>query len=565
MSHSGSVHGDVEEVPVLIVGGSLVGLSAAAFLAAQGVETLSVERHRGTAIHPRAGHFQLRTMEVLRSIGLQDIVRRAAEEQYDLDFGIAAVESLAGRELAVFIPNLNEGVDAVSPSMRFFMTQQSLEPLIRSRAEQLGARLCYATELRSFEQDGDGVTATIRDLDSGRERSVRARYMIASDGNRSGVREALGIAVKGRGLIAHSVTIYFRADVAARLMENRRLGVIYINNPVVRGFLRMDKGNRSGFLAVNTVGDTARPESSRIADTITQQIALDIVRAAVGVPDAAIEITQIIPWRTVADSAERYAQGRVFLVGDAAHTMPPNGGFGGNTGVQDTHNLAWKLALVLRGIASPRLLETYDEERRPLGALTVEQAYSRYVRRTAPHLGIETTEPLVDDWNMEIGHHYRSTAILSEPDDSAQVHTDPFKSRGRPGTRAPHLVLERAGKRLSSHDLYLRNFVLLCGADGEPWVEAVERLASPVLAAERIGTAGGFRDPANAFGESYGISSTGAVLVRPDGFVAWRAEAAVARPQEALANVLGRILSAAPAATGGTPGGTGDSLREIGV
>src|SRR6185437_15449450 len=277
-----SAKDSLEEVPVLIVGGSLVGLSAAAFLAAQGAETLSVERHRGTAIHPRAGHFQLRTMEVLRSIGLQDIVRQAAEEQYDLDFGIAAVESLAGRKLAVFIQNLNEGVDIVSPSTRFFMTQQSLEPLIRKRAEELGARLLYATEMLSFDQDSEGVTARIRDIDSGQERSVRARYLIASDGNRSAIRDRLGIPVKGRGLIAHSVTIYFRAEVAAQLLEGSRLGVIYINNPVVRGFLRMDRGNRSGFLAVNTVGDTSLPETSRIADNITPESAIDIVRAAIG-------------------------------------------------------------------------------------------------------------------------------------------------------------------------------------------------------------------------------------------------------------------------------------------
>jgi 2-polyprenyl-6-methoxyphenol hydroxylase-like FAD-dependent oxidoreductase len=534
----------VEEVPVLIVGGSLVGLSAAAFLAAQGVETLSVERHRGTAIHPRAGHFQLRTMEVLRSIGLQDTVRRAAEEQYDLDFGIAAVESLAGRELAVFIPNLNEGVEKVSPSLRFFMTQQSLEPLLRQRAEELGARLSYATEMQSFTQDDDGVTAIIRDIDSGQDRTVRARYMIASDGNRSAVRNALGIAVEGRGLIAHSVTIYFRADVAAGLMANRRLGVIYINNPTVRGFLRMDKGNRSGFLAVNTVGNVSHPDSSRIADTITLETALDIVRAAVGVPDAPIEVTQIIPWRTVADSAERYGQGRVFLVGDAAHTMPPNGGFGGNTGVQDTHNLAWKIALVLRGAASPKLLETYDAERRPVGALTVEQAYSRYVRRTAPHLGIDTVPPLIDDWHMEIGHHYRSDAIVNETDDGASVFTDPFMSRGRPGTRAPHLVLERGGERRSSHDLYGRGFVLLCGADGGPWVAAADDKARPILALHQIGVAGGWSNPANALLDSYGVTATGAVLVRPDGFVAWRAKEAVAQPAEILANVLDRVLSA---------------------
>jgi 2-polyprenyl-6-methoxyphenol hydroxylase-like FAD-dependent oxidoreductase len=543
MSTSTDPQIEVEQVPVLIVGGSLVGLSAAACLAWRGVQTLSVERHRGTAIHPRAGHFQLRTMEVLHSIGLQDIVRRAAEEQYDLDFGIAAVESLAGRELAVFIRNLNDGVDAVSPSMRFFMTQQSLEPLLRARAEELGAKLLYATEMLSFDQDADGVTARIRDLDSGKERAVRARYLIASDGNRSRIREQLGIAVEGRGQIAHSVTIYFRADVAARLLEGRRLGVIYINNPVVRGFLRMDKGNRSGFLAVNTVGDTSLPETSRIADTIRPESAVDIVRAAVGVPDAAIEITQIIPWRTVADSAERYSKGRVFLVGDAAHTMPPNGGFGGNTGVQDAHNLAWKLALALRGVASPKLLDTYDAERRPVGALTVEQAYARYVRRTAPYLGLDTVQPLVDDWNMEIGHHYRSNAILTEPDDLAEVHTDPFKSRGRPGTRAPHLVLERDGQRRSSHDLYGRSFVLLCGPDGAPWVQAVQSLANPLLTVHQIEGPGGWQDPANAFAETYGVLSAGAVLVRPDGFVAWRAKEGLPRPEETLKAVLAGLLS----------------------
>jgi 2-polyprenyl-6-methoxyphenol hydroxylase-like FAD-dependent oxidoreductase len=545
MAGSTDTRSNATEVPVLIVGGSLVGLSAAVFLAWHGIETLTVERHRGTAIHPRAGHFQLRTMEVLRSVGLQDIVRRAAEEQYDLDFGIAAVESLAGRELAVFIRNLNEGVEAISPSTRFFMTQQSLEPLLRARAEELGARLLYATELVLFEQDDSGVTATIRNLDTGQNRTVRALYMIACDGNRSPVRERLGIPVKGRGLIAHSVTIYFRADVAAGLMEGRRLGVIYINNPELRGFLRMDKGNRSGFLAVNTVGDTSLPEACRIADTITPASAANLVRAAVGVPDAAVEITQIIPWRTVADNAERYSRNRVFLAGDAAHTMPPNGGYGGNTGVQDAHNLAWKLAMVLKGTARPKLLDTYDAERRPLGALTVAQAYSRYVRRTAPYLGVDTVDPLVDDWQMEIGHHYRSPAILSEPDDHGSVHVDPFQSCGRPGTRAPHVVLEHNGQRQSIYDLFGRNFVLLTNGDGRPWSEAVARLANPDLGVELIGAPDGFRDPAGLFAEKYGIASGGAALVRPDGFVAWRAKTAAADAVPTLTDVLQRLPFAA--------------------
>jgi putative polyketide hydroxylase len=532
----------VEEIPVLIVGGSLVGLSAAAFLAAQGIPTLNVERHAGTAVHPRAGHFQLRTMEVLRQLGLQDIVRRAAEDQYDLDFGIAAVESLAGKELAVFIRNLNEGVETVSPSIRFFMTQQSLEPLLRARAEALGARLLYRTELVSFEQDAAGVTAIVRDLDSGVERPVRARYMIACDGNRSPVRERLGIAVNGRGLIAHSVTIYFRADAAAALMEGRRLGVIYVSNPTLRGFLRMDKGNRSGFLAVNTVGDTSRPETSRIADDITPERCVELVRAAIGLPDAAVEITQVTPWRTVADNAERYQQGSIFLAGDAAHTMPPNGGFGGNTGVQDVHNLAWKLAMAIKGTATPALLDTYNDERQPVGAVTVEQAYSRYVLRTAPYLGVETVQKLVDDWRMEIGHKYRSSAVLSEPGGDDLPHDDPFQSRGRPGTRAPHLMLERDGAAISTHDLYGRNFVLLAGAGGGAWCDAARRLSDAPLDAHQLGGAGNLADPEGRFPEAYGVSAAGAVLVRPDGFVAWRAIGVDPQAEHTFSRVLERLL-----------------------
>jgi 2-polyprenyl-6-methoxyphenol hydroxylase-like FAD-dependent oxidoreductase len=546
----------VDEVPVLIVGGSLVGLSAAAFLAWHGIPTLNVERHAGTAVHPRAGHFQLRTMEVLRSIGLQDIVRRAAEDQYDLDFGIAAVASLAGKELAVFIRNLNEGVEAVSPSIRFFMTQQSLEPLLRARAEELGARLLYRTELTSFEQDSDGVTAIIKDLDSGVERPVRARYMIACDGNRSPVRERLGIAVKGRGVIAHSVTIYFRAAAAAPLMEGRRLGVIYVTNPTLRGFLRMDKGNRSGFLAVNTVGDTAQPETSRIADHITPERCVELVRAAIGLADAPVEITQVIPWRTVADNSERYLQGRVFLAGDAAHTMPPNGGFGGNTGVQDVHNLAWKLAMVIKGRAGAGLLETYDAERQPIGALTVEQAYSRYVLRTAPYLGVETVQPLVDDWRMEIGHKYRSSAVISEPGGGDLPHDDPFQSRGRPGTRAPHLMLERNGARVSTLDLYGRNFVLLAGPEGGAWCAAARRVRNVPVDAYELGGAGDLADPQSRFPEAYGISPSGAVLIRPDGFVAWRADEVNPHVEQTLADVFARLLQTA-VARGDDPGAVG--------
>jgi 2-polyprenyl-6-methoxyphenol hydroxylase-like FAD-dependent oxidoreductase len=195
-----------EDVAVLIVGGSLVGLTTAALLAAHGVQPLVVERHAGTAIHPRAGHFQIRTIEILREMGLEAEVREKARETYDPEGGIIAVESLAGRELARFVPNLNEGVAGRSPTGRIFIDQDVLEPMLRRRAEALGAELRYRTEMTSFEQDADGVTARIRDLESGMERVVRSKYLVAADGNRSRVRKALGVEMRGYGLLSKSGT-----------------------------------------------------------------------------------------------------------------------------------------------------------------------------------------------------------------------------------------------------------------------------------------------------------------------------------------------------------------------
>ena len=538
-----------QDVPVLIVGGSLVGLSSAIFLAWHGISTLNVERHRGTAVHPRAGHFQLRTLELFRSVGLEETIRRKSEEQYDPNVGIAAVESLAGPEIATYIANLNSGVEDVSPSVRFFMTQQALEPILRTRAEQLGAELQYGTELISFEQDADGVSALVRDVDSGAERTVRAGYMIAADGNRSPIRERLGIGMRGRGLISHSITIYFRAD-ATPLLRGRNLGVIYVFNPVLRGFFRLEKSGRSGFLAVNTVGDTSRPEATRVADDITEERCIALVRAALGVPDIPVHVDDVATWRAVADNAERYRDGRVFLAGDAAHTMPPNGGFGGNTGVQDAHNLAWKIAMVINGAAGSGLLETYDAERQPLGKLTVEQAYTRYVRRTAPYLGTEDIQPVVDEWRMEIGHKYHSSAVLSEKDDDGALHEDPRESRGRPGTRAPHLFLERAGQRLSTLDLFGKHFVLLAGADASAWRDAAGAAAGQIkgltVDSYVIGSGGDLTEPgggSGAFADRYGISPSGAVLVRPDGFVAWRTKEMPSAAVTTLVDVLSSILS----------------------
>jgi 2-polyprenyl-6-methoxyphenol hydroxylase-like FAD-dependent oxidoreductase len=567
--------GDEVEVSVLVIGGSLVGLSTALFLASHGVKPLVVERHSGTAIHPRAGHFNLRTLEILRSAGLEEAVRRKSREQYPPDGGISNVESLAGREIATYFTDLNDGVAEFSPTTRLFINQDALEPILRERAESLGARTRYRTECTALEQDDDGVTAELTDAATGARSRVRARYAVAADGNRSPARSRLGIAMRGHGVLSNSITIYFRAgrDLAP-LLAGRNQGVHYVTNPVLRGFFRLDRGGNGGFLVVNLVGDTARPEIvaaypeapwANVAEGITEDRALELLRAAIGVPGMPLVIKDIATWQAVADVADRYSGGRVFLAGDAAHVVPPNGGFGGNTGVHDAHNLAWKLALVLNGAAGPGLLATYDAERRPVGEFTVDQSYARYVTRVAPYLGAADAQPVLDDLYLELGYRYDSPAVIAEPadDDGARDEGPPQRHprdcQGQPGFRAPHVWLRRRGDPLSSLDLFGGSFVLRAGARGAAWRDAARHAAGELglgLDAYLVGDEEGeLADPGARFGAAYGISPEGAVLVRPDGFVAWRAAGAAGASAQAMASVLARVLCRADEAAPPPPAG----------
>src|SRR5512132_1336929 len=413
-----------EEVPVLIVGGSLVGLTTAMLLGHHGVPSLSVERHAGTAIHPRAGHFQLRTMETIRQMGLEERVRTKSLETYSATGGIIAVESLAGRELATYVKELNEGVEGFSPTVRVFINQDALEPILHQRAVELGATVRHRTEAAALDQDDDGVTVTLRHLDSGDESTVHARYVVAADGNRSPTRARLGIGMRGHGELSRSITIYFRADCAP-LLRDRNQGVIYVHNPELRGFFRLDRTGGNGFLVINTVGADVTPDAAIDVQTgLTDERALGFLRTAIGT-DMPMEIVDIANWHAEANWAERLREGRVFLAGDAAHVVPPNGGFGGNTGVQDALNLAWKLAAVVRGDAGPALLDSYEAERLPLSRLTVQQAYTRYATRVVPERGTEGVEPPIPDIELEIGLVMRSAAILSEDGDDDGLHLEP--------------------------------------------------------------------------------------------------------------------------------------------
>ncbi|HXQ25290.1 MAG TPA: FAD-dependent monooxygenase [Candidatus Acidoferrales bacterium] len=530
------------EVPVLIVGGSLVGMSTALLLGHHGIRSLAVEHHRGTAIHPRAAMITQRTMEVLRTVGVEQIVMRKSDEQFVQDGAIMALETLAGKELASFIANLNEGVRDVSPSLRLFITQSLLEPLLKSRAVELGAELRFATELVSFEEDREGVTAVIRERDSGKTATVRARYMVAADGSHSKIRNLLGIRMLGHGVFSNSITIYFHGDVAP-LLRGRSLSVMYVLNPVLSGFFRIEKPFTSGFLAVHWMGDPKNPVTD-VSQGLTDERCLELLRAALGDDKVPVTIDSVMHWDAAADTAERFQQGRVFLAGDSAHVMPPSGGFGGNTGVQDAHNLAWKLAFVLKGIAGPDLLPTYDRERRPAAGFTVEQAYSRYVTRSAPYLRSEKMQAIENDLNIEFGYVYHSAAVIPEDASDTRAHENPRQSKGRPGTRAPHLYLQRRAQQISTLDLFGRNFVLLAGPEGNAWCESARAAAKQLgidVDVHQMG-ASGLTDPSGGFAAAYGIAPTGAVLVRPDGFVAWRAKNAEGATSQRLASALASVL-----------------------
>jgi 2-polyprenyl-6-methoxyphenol hydroxylase-like FAD-dependent oxidoreductase len=516
-----------EEIEVLIIGGSLVGLTTAMLLGRHGVPSLSVERHPGTAIHPRAGHFQLGTTEMLRQCGLEDAVRAASLRTYHPTGGIVAVESLAGRELATYVKELNEGVEGFSPTVRVFINQDVLEPILREKAIELGAKVINRTEVTALEQDDDGVTATLRDLDGGGERSVRARYVVAADGNRSPTRARLGIPMEGYGELSRSITIYFRADCAP-LLRDRNQGVIYVHNPALRGFFRLDRSGGTGFLVINTVGENVTTDDAvSVSDGLTDERVREMLETAIGTPDVPAEVIDVAHWRAESIFATRMREGRVFLAGDAAHVVPPNGGFGGNAGVLDARNLAWKLAAVIKGEAGPALLDTYDDERGPLSRQTVEQAYNRYATRVVPERGTDDVEPFIPDIELELGLVMRSRAVIADgEDDDGALHMDLSLLRGRPGTRAPHVVI---GDDRSTIDLFGRSFVLLRapGAGVDDW--APDGVEAHVIEAE-------------GFADAYGLQPGGASLVRPDGVVGWRSAGALDRDDvlRALASILAR-------------------------
>ncbi len=532
------------DVPVLIVGGSLVGLSTAVFLGARGVPSLVVERHPGPAIHPRAALVSQRTMETYRAVGIEDEIEEAAAREFVQNGAIVSVESLGGKELDYYFRTINEGVEDLSPCRRVFITQIGLEPVLLAKAAELEATVQYSSEAVAIDQDEDGVTATIRPRDGGDDRTVRARYLVAAEGPRSPTRERLGIGLEGHGSFSDSITIYFRADVR-ELLGDRNLSVIYVFNPHLVGFFRFSIDAQAGFLVVNATIDEEGNRSTSIGEDMSDETCIAYVRTALGAPDLPVEIENVQRWSASAEWAERFSAGRILVAGDAVHVMPPTGGFGGNTGVQDGYDLAWKLASVLDGTAAPGLLETYDAERRPVGSFATEQAYTRYVLRLDPGLGKENLMPIVGEDVVELGYRYRSKRSPRRRATTARCGRTRTSRRGRPGCSPPTSRSSSAASKLSTLDLFGGGFVVLAGSEGGEWcADGPRRGPRARRAGRRLPDRDGPRRPRpGGSSQLYGIGTDGATLVRPDGFVAWRTKGATDEAGGAVATALSRALS----------------------
>ncbi|MFI0723086.1 FAD-dependent monooxygenase [Streptomyces sp. NPDC021224] len=595
-----------EHVPVLVIGGSLVGLSASLFLGRLGVRHLLVEKHAATSHHPRGRGNNVRTMEIYRTAGVEPAIREAASV-LARNHGILQAESLTGDNQRWLFREIDPGggLAALSPSGWCLCSQNDLEPVLLRQARELGGDIRFGTELTSFTQDADGVTAEILDRESGTTRTVRADYLVAADGPRSPVRHALGIGQTGAGELFHNVSVTFTAKRLAEVVGDRHFIACYLTNPDADGaLLPVDNQDQWVFHL------PWHPEDGEPLDAFTDERCAAHIRTAVGVPGLEIEITGKAPWHAAERVAESYGQGRVLLAGDAAHEMSPTGAFGSNTGIQDAHNLAWKLAAVLGGWAGPGLLETYGQERRPVAVATSARASERSAEHSHP--GYDALPAAGNRQSgvltVALGYRYPAGAVVGVDPDRPVVPQPPARPAppagpgdtggpvvphtparpgeqappggpvlppyghaatgrpapqapagpggkgprlwtGDPGTRAPHLWVTRGGERLSTLDLYEKVPVLLSGAaSGAGWHAAAERAARTLgvpLDRYRVGAdpaADLLTEPDADWAAAHTVAADGAVLVRPDGFVAWRAPAASADPEAELAAALREVL-----------------------
>jgi putative polyketide hydroxylase len=535
---------NVTHVPVLIVGAGAGGLAASALLAKYGVGSLVVEKRREIFIYPKARNLSFRSLEILRGLGLDDKVHAVADRVSDMV--VKPTLNSADEKLAIDIDSFFAGLDQLSPEPAVqYCPQSSLEPMLLAETRRHGSEVRYGTELCSFDQDDTGVTAVLRELDSGESQTVRAEYLVAADGVHSPIRYRLGLSTSGYGALPiYVVFLYFRAPWRKFVAHLNDGDGIQVKNADVDGIFLVAQDDLGMFIT------TYFPGKGETAAQFTRQYCRELLTKAIGEP-IDIEIIEVAAWQPYEQVADQFRYGRVFLVGDSAHTMPPFKAGGANTAIQSAHNLAWKLAAVLDGTADPALLTTFHAERHPVGRFAAHQSLTG---PTVALINVEDQGPGLPPeeeasmFSLLAGYQYRSAAVVT--DQSAPADPDAVslvdELRGQPGTRVPHLWVQRDGRQMSTLDLLGHDFTLLTAEDGAPWAQAATAASAGLgvpIVVHQIGRGGDAVDRDGAWAQATGLASGGALLVRPDDFVGWRADQLPADPEHDLRHALSAILA----------------------
>ncbi|HSZ07538.1 MAG TPA: FAD-dependent monooxygenase [Steroidobacteraceae bacterium] len=558
---------DITDVEVLIIGGGPVGLISAIQLGRAGIKSILLERRATASVHAKASAIHARTMEIYRQLELAGIVRKNSADWNGI-FTIGWMTRLTGIELGkITVGSTQAELDLFrswSPEVMAFCSQDIYEPLFAEVIKQYpSVELRLASEASAITQDKDGVLVEHTSYEHGTRR-VRAQYVIAADGTRSPTRQRLGITEDALPSFGTSVNVMFEAEMEP-YRAGREYGLFWIVNGDTQGaFGWRRRGNlwSYNFEAAEGVDPAI----------YTHDRCKDIVRAAAGVADLAINVVSILHWQHDQAVTDRWRAGRVFLAGDAAHRFPPHGGFGMNSGVQDCHNLAWKVIARLRWGAGDRLLDSYESERKPVAERNGEQCVLNTKRMaetgwllkdTRALAAIETPEgePLrqkissavpkqreqLFSQGQQFGQIYSSQAMVDDHTQVEESTVSAYRPTGHPGARAPHFwLIDAAGKELSTIDLYDGGFILFAARDGEAWLLAAAAIADATdapLKAFHIGSPGYRQGPGDKTWESLvGVGATGALLIRPDGHVGARWATLPDDPRTVLGAALEQIL-----------------------
>lgn len=577
---------------VLIIGTGPAGSATAALLSTYGIENMAINRYRWLANTPRAHITNQRTMEVIRDLGreVEDEVYLYAAPQHLMGENIFC-ESLAGEEIGRMKSWGNHPLSQAehlmsSPTKMNDMPQTFMEPLLFKTACQRGTQARMSTEYISHMQDADGVTTTCRDRLTKKEFTIRSKYLIGADGGKSLVAEHAGLPFEGKMGVGGSMNILFRADLS-KYVAHRPSVLYWVMQPgadvggIGMGLVRMVRPWNEWLIVWGYDINGPEPE-------VTEEFATGVARQLIGDPDLKIELLSANIWTVNNFYATQTSKGRVFCMGDAIHRHPPSNGLGSNTSIQDSFNLAWKLAMVLRGQAGEGLLDSYNTERAPVAKQIVTRA-NQSIGETGPifdalgmSMGVDPVQMQknlegrsegtpeaqaqreairkaiafkkyeFDAHGVEMNQRYRSDAIVTDGQIEPAFELDAdlhYQPTTWPGARLPHVwVYARdGGAEVSTLDLCGHGtFTLLTGLGGEAWEAAATAVAADLgikIVTHIIGPRRPFVDHSGDWARASQIADSGCLLVRPDHHVAWRSETLAADPKADLARVMRKILA----------------------